>query len=71
MAVVIRSQWQRGGLSLFGFVSLVCNNMWGILNGQHAFCTHDNACFSRLVSFWVFTAQHMVLKAVVEFLQVV
>ena len=29
VAVVIRSEWQRGGQSLFGFVSIVCNNMWG------------------------------------------
>ena len=28
VAVVNRSEWQRGGLSLFGFVSLVCNNLW-------------------------------------------
>ena len=35
-AVVIRSEWQRGGQSLFGFVSIVCNNLWG--NPQRTAC---------------------------------
>ena len=36
VAVVIRSEWQRGGQSLFGFVSIVCNNLWG--NPQRTAC---------------------------------
>ena len=67
MAVIIRSQRQRGGLSLFGFVSFVCNNLWG--NPEWSTCFL--CAFLDLVHCGCCNAQHIVLKKMSEFLQVV
>ena len=43
-SVRVKTWWPN----FIGFVSLVCNKLWEVVRGQHAFCTPCNACVSRL-----------------------